>query len=204
MQIIRVENIDEVYKHYDGKKDPQETFVELDPEKETLRAAHDSKSEVPIKLSRQRVVRWKLGTIPMPRAANRLLEQILPLSKEIVAGYSIAEMDRAGTGVYTEDAKFVIESVQDVIDEWRKGLDDEEIVTEIWIGRFLEKVVKRGAEFEVCFPESKHVFVKSGMSDEEVRELADLLRMGVEEHRKPNVVVFGSAYHYLLGERDKM
>lgn len=88
IEIIECDEPDELFRHYDGQSGPQPCYIELDLVNGVLSAEYDSivGSGAPATVHHGQDRRW---SIPMltAKAANRVMEEILPLANRIHADW---------------------------------------------------------------------------------------------------------------------
>lgn len=143
IRIVRCTNDDELYCHYNGQSDPQPCFIELDLSNKVLLADYNANigGAVPVTVYSGIDRRY---TIPIltAEAANKTMEQILPLADRIAADSEIEFDGRNNVAVLGDDAKAAEEEIRKHLgldpgdpDYWHRGanqgFDDSELVS-IW------------------------------------------------------------------------
>lgn len=88
MKIKYVSGTTDLYRHYDGQTQPQDCYVYLDCGSQTLTAKYDPEigGAVTERQWHGHVLRWRIPCLKAT-AANRLLNELAPMSVAICAGY---------------------------------------------------------------------------------------------------------------------
>lgn len=104
------------YCRYPRQTEPQDVFVELNPETETLRADYDSEigGAVPEGVWHGRVLRWLVPNALKPQAWVDLLDSIVPLAQRVCDGFSTRWDGNNHVGVLDADAETASEEIDRV------------------------------------------------------------------------------------------
>ncbi|GHG33221.1 hypothetical protein GCM10018777_56690 [Streptomyces albogriseolus] len=106
----------ELFRHYDGQSEPQPAYIELDTQAGTLLADYDAEigNAVPASVWHGLERRYRIPILTAD-AANRVMQEIVPLAERIVAGTE-AEWDGNNTvAVMNEDAKAAEEELEEYL-----------------------------------------------------------------------------------------
>lgn len=125
--IQKLEGRTTLYHWYSGQTEPQRCYLELDCDKATLRADWNSEigNAVPMDVWNGRTRRYSIPCLN-DDAANRLIEELLPLAEQIVAGYELRWDGHNQRGHLSEDAQDAELQLERIVEEW--DADESELV----------------------------------------------------------------------------
>jgi hypothetical protein len=120
----------DLHQHYRGQTSPQPCHVSLACDTGTLTADFDGiiGSGVPSHVYHGRTLRWSIPCLTAD-AANALLDEVIPIAKRIVAGYSCEWDGNNHVGAYDDDAEAAREEMASLLDG-REFSEGEKI--EVW------------------------------------------------------------------------
>ncbi len=116
--IRRVGEPDELFCHFPGQSNSQDVYLYLDPEDGELSCSYSTAigSGMPMRVWRGTLLRWQIPALTA-EAANKLMEQVVPLARRVVDGH-VTDWDGSNHVGYltTEDAEVASEEIQAACD----------------------------------------------------------------------------------------
>lgn len=124
----------ELFRHYDGEFEPQNAYIELDTQNETLSATYNSEIGNAIHgLDRRYGI-----PILTADAANRVMREIAPLADRVIAGTTVEWDGNNNVAILDEDAQDAEEEIEELLglpsqehgygDEPNQGFADSDLV----------------------------------------------------------------------------
>ena len=113
MRIIELTEVDALYSRFQGQASPQDCYLELDPEAETLRCDYNGEigNAVPLSVWHNRCYRISIPCLTAD-AANDLMRRVSTAAQHVVDGYS-ADWDGNNTvGRLTDDAQEALHEIE--------------------------------------------------------------------------------------------
>ncbi|MTE20227.1 DUF1870 family protein [Streptomyces sp. TRM43335] len=103
VRIIECTDPTELYRHYDGQSEPQDAYIELDTQSETLSATYNAEigNAIPFSVHYGLDRRYRIPILTAA-AANRVMREIAPLADRIIAGTE-TEWDGSNTVARLDD-----------------------------------------------------------------------------------------------------
>lgn len=132
IKIIRLE--DETYLHvqYPGQTSPQDCYIELDLEGETLSANYNAEvgNAVPLAVYHGRRRRYTIPALTAT-AANALMEELLPLMEKLAADTHITWDGRNNIACLGEDAVAAEDEIDEKLYQIEYTLGDSDMIS-VW------------------------------------------------------------------------
>lgn len=119
----------ELYNRYPQQTSPQDCYVELDCEAETLSAEANPEigNAIPFSVYHGRTLRWSIPALRAD-AANALLAEIAPLAERVCAGYECEWDGNNHVGRLDDDATAAREEIERLCSQDR----DEHETVSVW------------------------------------------------------------------------
>lgn len=113
VHVIECTHPDELYRHYDGQSEPQDTYIELDTQSETLSATHNAEigNAIPFSVHCGLDRRYRIPILTAD-AVNRVMHQIAPLADRVIAGTEIVWDDNNTVARLDDDALAAEEEIE--------------------------------------------------------------------------------------------
>ena len=130
MKITKPESY--LYHKYPTQLQPQPTYIELDPEAETLRADWDSEigNAVPVAVWHGRICRYTLPSAYLrAEAIAWFMDEIAPYAQRVCDGYSGRWDGSNYVGELDDDAREAEEVIYRILDD---QMDDEGDCIQVW------------------------------------------------------------------------
>ncbi|MFI2078536.1 hypothetical protein [Streptomyces triculaminicus] len=170
VRIIRCTNPTELYRHYDGQSAPQPVYIELDLREGTLLADYNAEvgNLLPDAVRDGFERRYRIPILTA-EAANRTMEELLPLAERILADWE-QEWDgnnhRAVLGLEAREAEAAIEKKLGLnlshgdLDADTQGFDPKDLL-DLW-----------GLDSATNGSEAEDYGITAGTTDERLGEIA--------------------------------
>jgi transcriptional regulator with XRE-family HTH domain len=106
VRIIECTDPTELYRHYDGQHEPQDAYIELDTQNETLSATYNGEigNAIPFTVYHGLDRRYGIPILTAD-AANRAMHEIAPLADRVIAGTTVEWDGNNNVAVLDEDAQ---------------------------------------------------------------------------------------------------
>lgn len=138
VRIIECTEPAELYRHYDGQSEPQDVYIELDTQNETLSATYNAEIGNAIPFTVHHGLDRRYG-IPIltAEAVNRIMHEIAPLADRIIAGTTVEWDGSNNVAILNEDAQAAEEEIEKLLGlpsqeygygESNQGFDDSDLV----------------------------------------------------------------------------
>lgn len=172
-----------LYHKYPQQHQPQDCYVELDCDSETLTADWNGEigNGVPFNVWHYRTLRWAIPPLKID-AANALLERLAPLCQEIIDGYDTRWDGNNWVGDYTDEAMMARDQVAEICLDADQDWDN------------MEKVWDVRDWFEYA-----DLPINSNTEDDRLEELAEEYEAEIETQGE---TVNGDILEYLTEHRD--
>ncbi len=175
--IRRVAGPHALYHKYPREIGPQPAYVQLDCEDGDLSADYSAEvggNSMPESVWHERTLRWTIPTLT-DTAANRLMDELLPLARRIVAGYQTRWDGNNDVGTFTADARDAADAAASICDDY--GTEEDLVL--VWYAEdwFEGDGRENGIE---------HVVEKGLAHDSTDADIARILAEEVEEASEPD------------------
>jgi len=186
--IRKVEGLTDLYCKYPQQSNPQDCFLEIDPDQAQLRCDYNSEigSAMPMHVWNNLIRRY---TIPCLRAksANELMETVAPLAEKLIASYECVWDGSNNVGRWDRELS---EQFEELI---RHECEDRDVYDTVlaW---------EAGAWYESNSDEI--LGLRADMTDAEITELAD--KLDADSVSQAEADLIEGTHEELIDRRDRM